>query len=156
MKILTLAAAALIAAASQRGAASAQTKPDQDAAEIAPDLLATIENDFKGELEDAKSIGLECPPLKDAVRAMRFDLNRSKQALLVEGTGPCLAGAPPNPGLFKEGKAPQNRAILLYVPDDNGWRRIFHGFGQGLELCVQAKRLIPLSQARLYVVGALV
>jgi hypothetical protein len=64
------------------------------AAEIPSDLLAALQHDLKeDELEDVKSC-LERHDLSwnEILRVTRLDLNRSRQAWLVEGLGPCLAG----------------------------------------------------------------
>ena len=134
MRTLVLTAVFTMIAAVPFGPMFGQTEPNQRAAEIPSDLLATLQNDLKeDELDEAKScLEREGLSWSEIVRVTRFDLNRPRQAWLVEGLGPCLAGN-------------ANGLKLLYIRADNGWRKILDDSGQSLEVCAQAVPPCPVS-----------
>jgi hypothetical protein len=129
----------MVAATVPSGVMFGQTEPHQKAAEIPSDLLATLQHDLtEDELEYAKScLERESLSWNQIVRVMRFDLNRSRQAWLVEGLGPCLAGN-------------ANGIKLLYIRADHGWRKILDDSGQSLGVCAQAvpQCAVPGGSAR--------
>jgi hypothetical protein len=117
------------------GVTFAQIQPDQKAAHIPSDLLATVQHDLKkDELEDTNSC-LEREGLSwdDILRAGRFDHNAPRQVWLVEGLGPCLAGN-------------ANGLTLLYIRAGSGWRKILDDITQSLALCSQAVPPCPVRR----------
>jgi hypothetical protein len=109
------------------GMTFARTQPNQKAAHIPSDLLATVQHDLKrDELEDTNScLAREDLSWDDILRATRFDRNTPRQVWVVEGLGPCLAGN-------------ANGLTLLYIRARNGWRKILDDVTQSLAVCSQA------------------
>ena len=104
-----------------------QTEPNQKVAEIPSGLLATLQHDLqKDELEEAKScLEREGLSWNDTARVTRLDFGRSREAWLVEGLGPCLAGN-------------ANGLMHLYIRVGDGWREILDDVAQSLEVCAEA------------------
>jgi hypothetical protein len=101
---------------------NAQTGLDGKAADIPPDLLATLQNDLSDEFPDP-----DCPPLKNQFAASWLDLNPQRAALLLDGLQPCLRG---------QGSG----TLLVYIRTDHGWRKIFDGMGDYVSRRVNSTR----------------
>jgi hypothetical protein len=104
-----------------------QTEPDQKASDVRAGLLARFqENIPRDDLEYVKScLEQEGLSWNDTARVTRLDFGRSRQAWLVEGLGPCLAGN-------------ANGLMHLYIRVGDGWREILDDVAQSLEVCAEA------------------
>jgi hypothetical protein len=133
MKTLPLIFVTIVATAVQSGVTFGQTAPDQKAAEIPSDLLATLRKDVKEDKDDKACLEEpDSPPLEGQIVTSWLDLKRLQQAaLVVRGVMPCLGGN-------------DNGELFLYIRAGNGWRQILHTWGQGVEVCAQAISPCPV------------
>jgi hypothetical protein len=114
-----------------------QTEPDQKVSDVRAGLLARFQKDLpRDDLEYVKScLEREGLSWNDTARVTRLDFGRSRQAWLVEGLGPCLAGN-------------ANGLKHLYIRVGDGWREILDDVAQSLEVCAEAVPPCPASKPR--------